>query len=250
MKIIKFIKNKNGMYTLELDNNLKIKIHEDLILKYDLLLSKEVTDDTLEVINNENRIYEVYEIALKYINTKLRSNKELKNYLKNKGYDIDVVDEVLNMLKEQNYIDDKYYANSYVHDRMVLSNEGPNKIKEYLSNQGISYEVIEEAISSYKPELEKEKIDKIVDKQIRLNNNKGGVVLKKKIQMYLLNLGYNYDLINDVLNSKNFVSKDIYKKEYEKAYKDLSKKYSGKELEYKLKQKMYQKGFSTDDFYE
>jgi hypothetical protein len=66
--------------------------------------------------------------------------------------------------------------------------------------------------------------------------------------MYLLNLGYNIDLINRVLNSKKLVDDSLYKKEYEKEYNKLSKKYSGKELEYKLKQRMYQKGFSYNDY--
>ena len=58
MKIEKFTKNKNGMYVLVLDDGNKIKIHEDLILKYELLLSKKINGELLETIQKENQIYE------------------------------------------------------------------------------------------------------------------------------------------------------------------------------------------------
>lgn len=249
MRIVKFVKSKNGMYTLELDNSFKIKVHEDLILKYELLLKKELDNSLVEKIAEENKTYEIYEIALKYINLKLRSKKELKNYLIKKGYDDNVVDEALVILTNQGYLNDEYYANSYVHDRINLSTDGPIKITEYLKNQGISDEVIYNALEVYTNEIEEDRINKIVDKQVKLNKNKGINLLKKKIQLYLVNLGYEYDLVNKCINSKNMnEDKDIYKKEYDKIYKQLSKKYSGKELEYRIKQKLYQKGFSYSEF--
>ena len=248
MKIIKFIKGKNSMYILELDNGFRIKVHEDLILKYELLLKKEVDDTTLEKINEENKMYEIYEVALKYINVKLRSKKELKIYLIKKEYSDEIIDEILKLLEKQGYINDKTYAISYVHDRITLSYDGPLKIKAYLSNQGISEELIEDIITNYNLDLEKERIEKIINKQIKINNNKGANLLRKKIQMYLLNLGYDYSLINELLSNKQLSSPDLYKKEYDKLYKQLSKKYSGKELEYRLKQKMYQKGFSENTY--
>ena len=249
MQILKFTKMKNGFYNLLLEDDSKIKIHEDLILKYELLLTKKLPDDIKEIILKENNIYEIYEISVSYINKKLRSKKELVKYLKKKEYQEDDIKEVINLLDKQGYLNDEVYVTSYIHDRIYLSNEGQKKKKKDLSNLGIDNSLIEEKITVYDRELEKERIEKLVDKSIKLNNNKGSNLLKRKIQSNLINLGYDISLINEILNKKVLVSKDIYLKEYEKEYNKLSKKYSGKELEYKLKQKMYQKGFGQD-FYE
>ncbi len=248
MKIEKFSKVKNGMYLLSLEDGNKIKIHEDLILKYELLLTKEIDHGLIEKINLDNQTYEIYAIALKYLNSRLRSRKELSNYLIKKGYSSENIDSVIVLLSKQGYLDDKIYTNSFIHDKILMSNYGPNKIKCELESLGISSEVINEAISCFTEEMEKERIDKLVDKQIKLNHNKGSMVLKRKVQSYLINLGYSSYLINQILNGKKLVNEDTYKKEYEKMYNKLSKKYYGKELEYKLKQKMYQKGFGTSDF--
>lgn len=245
MKIIKFTKTKNSMYLLTLDNGEKVKIHEDLILKYGLLLSKELSYDLMKEIETENKVYEIYDVALKYIKTRLRSKKELREYLLKKEYSEVSVNNVIDMLSNQGYLNDKVYANSYVHDKMLMSNYGPNKIKGELEKIGISDEVIEDAISSFTEAKERERIEKIIAKQIKSNHNKGAFLLKRKIQSNLLSLGYSTILVNTCLNKTEFDSTDIYKKEYDKLYNKLSKKYSGKELEYKLKQKMYQKGFTN-----
>lgn len=245
IKIEKFSKQKNGMYILTLEDGNKIKIHEDLILKYELLLHKKLDDTLLETIYEENQVYIVYEVALKYLNIRLRSRKELYEYLSKKGYTKDIINIVLEKLVAQGYLDDRIYAISFVHDRVLMSSYGPNKIRGELEHFGISNEVIDNALNSYNESLEKERIEKLINKQIKSNHNKGAMLLKKKIQAYLLNLGYTSTLVNESLNGKKLATEDLYQKEYEKLYNKLSKKYSGKELEYKLKQKMYQKGFNN-----
>lgn len=244
-KIEKFSKQKNGMYLLTLEDGNKIKIHEDLILKYELLLHKKLDDTLLETIYEENQVYIVYEVALKYLNIRLRSRKELYEYLSKKEYTKDIINIVLEKLVAQGYLDDRIYAISFVHDRVLMSSYGPNKIRGELEHFGISNEVIDNALNSYNESLEKERIEKLINKQIKSNHNKGAMLLKKKIQAYLLNLGYTSTLVNESLNGKKLVTEDLYQKEYEKLYNKLSKKYSGKELEYKLKQKMYQRGFNN-----
>ena len=235
------------MYILVLDNGNKIKVHEDLILKYELLLSKKINEKLLEAIQKENQIYEIYEVALKYINTRLRSSKELIEYLKKKGYEYDSINQVLSMLKKQGYLDEAIYASSFVHDKILMSNYGPNKIYSELEKLGIDTNIISDKISIYTKEMECERINKIIEKQIKLNHNKGASLLKRKIQTFLLSLGYTSSYINECISKYNFYDKDVYEKEYQKILTQLSKKYSGKKLEYKLKQKLYQKGFSNYD---
>ena len=202
MKIEKFTKNKNGMYILVLDNGNKIKVHEDLILKYELLLSKKINEELLEAIQKENQIYEIYEVALKYINTRLRSSKELIEYLKKKGYEYDSINQVLIMLKKQGYLDEAIYASSFVHDKILMSNYGPNKIYSELEKLGIDTNIISDKISIYTKEMECERINKIIEKQIKLNHNKGASLLKRKIQTFLLSLGYTSSYINECISKR------------------------------------------------
>ena len=243
MKIEKFKKTTNGEYFLYLDDNTTINIHEDLILKYNLLLKKELNDNTKEELLKENNKYKVYNSALKYLNTKMRSIKEMKEYLK-KNYEEEDINNAINRLIKENYLNDFIYASYFISDRINLSNDGPLKIKKELEKRGINNEIIEENISKFTTKLQEDKVEKLIKKQIKINRNKSIMILKKKILEYLINLGYDRSIIIDKLNNiDNSDDSSIREKEYNKLYNKLSKKYSGYELEQIINKKMYEKGF-------
>lgn len=247
MKIERFSSVKNGMYILTLENKTKIKIHEDLILKYGLLLSKQLEEEVLPRILEENKEYEIYEVALKYITIRLRSRTELMAYLRKKEYTETQISGVIERLISQGYLNDSIYATSFIHDRILMSSDGPNKIQGELERMGIHPDVVRDKLTVFTEELEQERIQKLIQKKWKSNHNKGSNLLKQKVQAYLLSLGYTPSYISSALKNATLDDSDIYKKEYEKLYQKLSKKYTGKELEYKLKQKLYRLGFSISD---
>ena len=244
MKILKYEKIKNGMYQVSFDNNYTVDLHEEIILKYDLLIKKEANEKELEKMVDENKKYLAYNLSLKYLANKMRTIKEVKEYLIKNNFDKETVDEVIELLIKEKYLDDNNYSKAFINDRILLSNDGPNKISNKLIDLGVSKSIIDNNISIFTDDIQKEKIKKIVDKQVSINRNKSVFVLKNKLTNYLYNLGYSNYLIMDYINSITLKDdKEIIKKEYDKIYKKLSKKYSGDELEFKIKQKMYSLGF-------
>ena len=120
----------------------------------------------------------------------------------------------------------------------------PGKIRRDLEQKGIAQSVIEKVMLQYTRQIQREKIDKIVNKQIRANHNKSNALLKRKIGNDLVMQGFYREDINSAIDNSNFSDdKLIMQKEYEKIKNRLSKKYSGQELEYKIREKMAQKGF-------
>lgn len=243
MKIEKYTKLKNGQYKLNFDNNTSAILHEDLILKYNLLIHKKVDESSLEKMLEENTSYLAYDLAISYLKSKMRSEKEIKEYLIKKGVKENLANDAIKLLQKQNYLNDNIYCKAFIADKLNLSSDGPYKVKESLRKLGISDEIILKNIDIFTTDLEKERIKKLISKQIKTNRNKSTYVIKRKITDYLVNLGYSKEIVIREVNNINIDDKDIVKKEYEKIYSKLSKKYSGKELEYKIKQKMYQKGF-------
>lgn len=247
MEIRKFSKQKDGMYKLQFDE-FSVSIHEDLILKYQLLLKKNISVDDLDKIRMENNKYEAYNMALKYIKRRLRSEYEVRNYLTEKATSLDNINFTCELLKKQGYLNDKVYALSYLHDKINMSLDGPYKIRKYLSSNKIDEAVIDEVMISFTRELEQSRIDKIITKNVKMNKSKSGSSMKLKLKQILVNLGYSTDIINASLANIKVDDDSIRKREYEKIKRQLSRKYSGRELEYKIKQKMYQKGFSINDY--
>lgn len=242
MKIISYKFLGNGKYKVVIDNENYV-IYEDVILKYKLLTKKEITKNELSKYLKDNIYYEAYYKAMNYLKIKLRTEKEIADYLKKYNYSVEVIKKIVDKLTEEGYINKYLYAESYINDQINLKNVGPIKIKKNLEKLGIDNFIIDEKLLNYSKEKQIEKIKKNVAKEIRLNNSKSCYMLKNKVLTNLLNKGFYKEDILEVLDGIVIDDKDIYEKEYKKLYEKYSKKYSGKELEYKLKEKMYQKGF-------
>jgi regulatory protein len=244
MKIQEYRYLGNSKYKVIINNNEYI-LYEDIILKYDLLL-KNINEKDLTKFLEENKKYEAYYVALKYIKTKLRTKKEIEEYLSKKDYNDLDIDYTVARLTQEKYLDEKTYAKSYISDAINLKNIGPNKIVMELTNLGIDKNIILEELTIFTNYLEKEKIYKYIDKNIKNNHNKSSYILKNKIKQNLINLGYDLTIINKCLSEYNINDNEIYQKELAKAKNKLSKKYTGKELEYKIKEYMYRKGFNKE----
>ena len=247
MKIEKFKKRPNGLYTIYLDNFNTYDFYEEIILKYELLLTKTIEEDELNKIIEDNKNYESYYDALKTLKRVIKTKEEIRKLLTDKKYSKESINFAITTLEKQGYINDKNYSKSYIHNSIITTNKGPKKIEEELIKKGVVFDDYNEALEEYNTSLEKEKIEKLISKKIKSNHNKSAKVLKQKLQIDLINNGFSKDIIKEELNSTSIEENtDIAKKEYEKYYKKLSKKYSGKELEYKLKQKMYSLGFNIE----
>ena len=245
MKIEKFKKRPNGLYTIYLDNFNSYDIYEEIILKYELLITKTIKEEELNKIIKDNKNYESYYDALKTLKRTIKTKEEIRKLLTEKKYSKENISFAINTLEKQGYLNDKNYANSYVHNAIITTNKGPKKIALELDKKGVELHDYNEALNEFSKDLEKEKIEKLISKKIKSNHNKSSRALKQKIELDLINNGFSKDIIKEVLNNTLIEeNNEIAKKEYQKYYNKLSKKYSGKELEYKLKQKMYSLGFT------
>lgn len=242
MKIKSYKKKKNNLYEIALSNNEKISLYDDVILKYELLLTKEIDEKLLKEICNYNEKIEGYNIALKYLNTKLRTKKEIRKKLNN--YSNGTIDFVIDKLKSDGYLNDSLYIKSYINDEINLKLSGPNKILNDLKKLGFKDEDILNYLNTIDKDIWLNKINKYALKKINSNHNLSGIILKQKLFTDLYNKGFNKEDINLIIDNIEFIDNPLIKeKEYNKLKTKLSKKYSGEELEYYIKMNMYKKGF-------
>ena len=243
MKITAIKKLKGGKYKLELETKEQIITYDSIILENNLLFSRDIDLGLLTKINDENNYYDIYNKVIKMVGSKLRSEKEIKEFLvKNNLSDKDI-DRMIYNLKENNIINDIKFARAFIHDKINFTNYGPNKIKDELLKNNIQIDIIEKEMSNIDNEIFDEKINKIINKKINSNHKYSNNILKKKICEELFNLGFSeYNLDKFIF----FNEENILRKESLKQYNKLKNKYDGKELKLKLYQKLYQKGFTRE----
>ena len=247
MKINKFKKIGSNKYRIYFDNETLV-IYEDVILKYNLLYKKDIDTDLLLQINEDNYKASIYDSAIRYIGIRMRSIKEVKEYLNKKKYDNKDIESVVNKLIEQGLLNDKKFAISYVNDKIYLTKSGPDKIKNELIKLGINEKDIHNAFNNIDNGALMDKLNKIIDKEIKLNVKLPINKMKNKIITRCINLGYKYEDIIEILNTCNLKSNSDIKSEYDKLYKRYSNKYSDEyKLKTTIKSKLYQKGYSIEE---
>ncbi len=245
MKIIKFKKKKSNLYEITFEDNTTLNLYDDVIIKYNLLSKKDIDKNLLKEIISANANLECYYKALKYLNIKLRSKKEVKKYL-NKEYSNDIVSKTIKRLEQEKYLNDDIFLKSFINDKINLTLKGPFYIQKELINLGLKEEKIINYLNTFDDEVWILKINKIIGKKVKSNHNLGNELLKEKIRKYLIQEGYNVLLINECLNNYSFNNDSvILEKELNKEYLKLSKKYNGEELIYKIKYNLYKKGFNV-----
>lgn len=248
MNIIKYKKMGNGKYKVELDDGTFLLLYEDVILKYQLLLSKKIDSDLINEINKDNMISDVYFTALSSIKSRMKSINDLREFLLRKEYPSDMVDDAINKLINQGYLNDEMFVKSFINNQIITTSNGPYKIKKELLDKKISSDIIDNNLDLFSDEEQINRIEKIINKKIKTNNSRGGYILRTKLYNDLITLGYASEFINRVLNTISFENDNrIAKKEYEKLKKKYSRKYSGNELERIIKEKLYLKGLSYEE---
>ncbi len=248
LKIVGLRKTKTDRYKIIFDSGNDLEVYDQVIIFFQLTINHEVNDTLLNKVVELNNKWDVFYVALKSLNSRAKSIKEMKNYLVKKEYPLEYIDFAIDELKNKKYLDDRIFTKSYIQNQIITTSRGPYRIVKELHDKGVDSDIIEDEIGAFDKDIQIEKINKIINKSIKSNHTRGGVVLKNKIISDLITLGYEYSIINSIIDTYTFKNdKEMIEREYNKLYKKLSSKYSGKELEYKIKEKLYQKGLYYED---
>ena len=234
-KLKKVGKNKYRVYF----NNTDLLLYEDIILKHDLLLKSDISEEDIDKIIIDNRDYEAYDMALSYIEVKMRNRKELYKYLINKGFSVDLVNKTLNKIVSLGLLDSKGYIRAFINDKVNLSNDGPYKIKNALIELEFNENDINDYLYTIEDKVWSDKLDKLIDKKKNIMKSKSYYMFINKMKNDLYNLGYDKDMIEDKLSKISYES-DAIIKDYEK----LKKKYNDKN---KIVSSLLRKGYSYEE---
>lgn len=202
MKIVKYTRLASGKYKVLFDNKKELILYESVIIDTNLLYKKEITNEEYNNLVSLNNYQDIYNKVIKYIGIRLRSKKEITDYLKKMGLSTEVVDDILNKLITNKYIDDERFSQAYIKDKYNFSNNGPYKIINELVKLGIdkdmAYTYTFDIITN-----EEEKINKLINKYVKSDKKHDWYYLKNKIYNNLINLGYSKEIVISILNNYN-----------------------------------------------
>lgn len=131
--------------------------------------------------------------VLKYVLYKKRSEYEIRNKFSS-VIEENLLDDVIEYLKEAKYIDDTIYIERTINNFIALKNLSLKEIKYKLLAKGLDKHLIEDYFYAHKDELEeyeRKSAENIIYK-------KSSSMDKEEIKNYLLKKGYKSDNISSV----------------------------------------------------
>jgi regulatory protein len=129
--------------------------------------------------------------VLKYILYKKRSEGEIRKKFSNE-IEENLLDDIIEYLKQAKYIDDKEYIRKTINNFMILKNLSIKEIKYKLISKGINKNDIEDYIYENKEELEEYEIKSASN----IIYKKSSSMEDEEIKQYLIKKGYALENIN------------------------------------------------------
>ena len=133
--------------------------------------------------------------VLKYILYKKRSEYEVRNKF-SKILDEELLEDIIEYLKEAKYIDDKEYIEKAINNFMLLKNLSIKEIQYKLIAKGLNKNDIEDYIYENKDELEIYEVKSASN----LIYKKSSSMEEQEIKEYLIKKGYKLENINTAIN--------------------------------------------------
>lgn len=203
-------KNRVNVY---INEEFAFACNMELVYTYDLKKGKEVDLESIEKVVKEDNYLKGKDYALRIIEKTYKTEKQIRDKLYKKEYGDTEVERIIDFLKQYKFIDDYRYMKMFINDN--IKKYGKNKIKYDLIKRGVEEELINKQLDDISYEVQyniaydlaitKYKCLIKLDKDPKKNINK----IYKKLGDFLIRRGYDFQIVNQVINNlKNSSEKE------------------------------------------
>lgn len=184
---------------LYIDDEFFCGISIELCVKFGLKKGLEVNEEFVQNIVFEDEKSKAMNKATNYINSSLKTAKQIREYLRKKEYSQPTIDYVVGKMIEYKYLDDEAYAKAFV--STYSSKYGKLKLKSMLKVKGVADSIIDSVLDNEETPRESS-ISRVADKYLR--NKEITRETLNKLSRFLYSRGYEFDEINSYIsNLKN-----------------------------------------------
>jgi regulatory protein len=124
-----------------------------------------------------------------------RCTQEVRTKLERLGADESLSMEIIKLLKENRFLDDKRFVEAYVQGKVRIKKWGRQKIKAGLFQKRIDAKLIQEGIYAFISDEEYQLVvESLIERKNReLSTEKNPQIKKQKLMRFLLSRGFQYD---------------------------------------------------------
>ncbi len=147
-----------------------------------------------------------YNLSLRYLSYRPRSEKEVLDYLKEKqkkspGLTDEMIFSIMSKLQEYKFINDLEFAKFWIKQRTQFRNRPLRVIRYELSQKGISQSLVSELLEDREnKDIDYESAKKLAEKKLDFYRALEPKKRHEKVMNYLLRKGFSYDIVKKIFS--------------------------------------------------
>ncbi|MES2970721.1 MAG: RecX family transcriptional regulator [Patescibacteria group bacterium] len=181
-------------YSIFIDGKYVFSFSENELLNTGLRIGQEYTETELDELKNKAVVDKAYDRSLNLIMRRSRSEWELRDYLKRKEYETEIIDKILNKLSERGHVNDEDFACRWVENRRLLKATSKRRLMQELRQKRVSDDIIQAVLEADETDEQSVLLELIVRKRKQTKYQDD-----LKLTQYLVRQGYSYNDVKEVM---------------------------------------------------
>lgn len=166
---------------------------------YHMKKGGEISYDQLNLAVREDNEKYGFDLAVRYLSYAMRTEKEVRDYLKRKEMEAGVIDQILQKLSYYNYVNDAQYARAYLTDHLNFGGKSLKLLEYQLGQKGIGRDTVQSVLSEEDYQKEEENLEHLVRSLLEKNQGLEKRKRNDKIMRSLAAKGYQYGQVRPLI---------------------------------------------------
>jgi regulatory protein len=213
MKItrIEIQKNRPGRRSIFADGVFLIGVGTDTLIRFGLRTGDEISPGTLRLLERAEELLAAKTAALRYIAVRPRSEREIRDALREKEFSDEIAAATIGALKEARLLDDAVFARSFIRNALTLKPTGRVLLRRKLLLLGVDRSLTDEALDEILGGVSQEdeacraasafvaRKSAVRPARVSKENAKGEARLRQQLTAYLIRRGYTWDIVQQAV---------------------------------------------------
>ncbi len=163
-----------------------------------LRIGEWLSDQRIAELKAGDALEKAHAKALNYLSYRPRSAGELRYYLRDKDFDDETIDLVLERLREAGLVDDLEFARYWIDNRLRFRPRSAWALRQELQQKFVGRQIIEEALEDFD---QAEALQNALQRHARRLQHLPSETFKKRLMQRLARRGFSYGAIRDALEA-------------------------------------------------
>lgn len=173
-----------------IDGEFVCGLDEVAALSSRIKIGDEISAEELKKLVEKSELNSAFERAVGYLSSTPRSKREIEQYLRDKNYAREIIDQTIQKLDSYHYTDDRLYAESFI--RSKSKKYGSFRLQAELRKKGVSSEIISELLEGGG----NDGVYNVAQKYIRSHRSCD----RQKLKRFLAGRGFSWESISTAVS--------------------------------------------------